>query len=86
MGKSRMPTYEEVVADPSSAAFLELAKSLIDNGEYLRAIEVCRDELPAQSIAACVLWGKALICLGRPADAMEQFDRAIQLGRDNPRT
>ena len=88
MGKSTVERYEDVAADASSTAFLELAKELIETGEPLRAIEVCRTglaQLP-NCIAARVLWGKALICLGRPAEAMEQFDRALELGRENPRT
>jgi len=88
MGKSTVERYEDVAEDPSSTAFLELAKELIENGEHLRAIEVCRSglaQLP-NCIAARVLWGKALICLGRPAEAMEQFDRALDLGRESPRT
>ena len=63
MGKSTVERYEDVAADASSTAFLELAKELIETGEPLRAIEVCRTglaQLP-NCIAARVLWGKALI-------------------------
>src|SRR5260370_943783 len=41
---------------------------------------------PPNSMIGRVLWGRALIHLGRPAEAMEQFDRAIDLGRENPHT
>ncbi len=74
--------------DPSSTDFVELAKTLIDQGNHLPAIDVCRTGLDhhPNSILGRVLWGRALIHLGRPAEAMEQFDRAIDLGRENPHT
>jgi tetratricopeptide (TPR) repeat protein len=31
-----------------------------------------------------VLWGKALINTGKAADAMKQFDLAVNIDRDNP--
>ena len=36
------------------------------------------------SIHGYVLWGKALIGLGRPAEAMEQFDKAVAVDRQDP--
>ncbi len=89
MSKSKVEEYEQIPAqDPSSTDFVELAKSLIDQGNHLPAIDVCRTGLDhhPNSIIGRVLWGRALIHLGRPAEAMEQFDRAIDLGRENPHT
>ena len=89
MSKSKVEEYEQIPArDPSSTDFVELAKTLIDQGNHLPAIDVCRtgiDNHP-NSILGRVLWGRALIHLGRPAEAMEQFDRAIDLGRENAHT
>ncbi len=87
MGKSTVERYEQILAqDPSSAVFVELAKALIDQRNNAGAIEVCRSGLAhhPDSIIGRVLWGRALINLGRPAEAIEQFDRALAVGRDNP--
>jgi len=87
MGKPTVERYEQILAqDPSSTVFVELAKALIDQGNHLRAIDVCLIGLEhhPESIIGRVLWGKALICLGRPAEAMEQFSSAIAAGRENP--
>src|SRR5262249_38240032 len=87
MPKSTVERYEQILAqDPSSAVFVELAKALIEVGDHRRAIEVCQAGTShhRNSIMGRVLWGKALICLGRPAEAMEQFDRALAFDRENP--
>jgi tetratricopeptide (TPR) repeat protein len=87
MAKSLVDKYEQILAqDPASTVFVELAKVLIEKGENPRAIEVCQRGLShhADSVVGRVLWGKALIGLGRPAEAMEQFDAAISLDRENP--
>jgi tetratricopeptide (TPR) repeat protein len=89
MSKSKVEVHEQIAAqDPSSTDFIALAKTLIDQGNHLPAIDVCRTGLEhhPNSILGRVLWGRALIHLGRPAEAMEQFDRAIDLGRENPHT
>ncbi|HYX92021.1 MAG TPA: tetratricopeptide repeat protein, partial [Myxococcaceae bacterium] len=87
MAKSLVDKYEQILAqDPASTAFVELAKALIEKDDHARAIDVCRQGLShhPNSVVARVLWGKALISLGRPAEAMEQFDQAIAINRDNP--
>lgn len=87
MAKSMIEKYEQILADdPGSMAFVELAKALIDRGDHQRAIEVCRSgiEHHPESIVGRVLWGKALISSGRPAEAMEQFEQAIAIEKDNP--
>lgn len=87
MPKSTVERYEQILAqDPSSAVFVELAKALIQVGDYPRAIEVCQSGTShhRNSIMGRVLWGKALISLGRPAEAMEQFDLALAFDRENP--
>lgn len=79
--------YEQILAeDPTSTAFVELAKVLLEQGDAARALAVCEQGIShhARSVVGRVLGGKALIQLGRPAEAMEQFDKAVGVDRDNP--
>src|SRR5262245_47177505 len=87
MPESLVERYEQLLAtDPTSTLFVELARVLVEQGENARAAEVCQQGLVhhPDSIHAYVLWGKALIGLGRPAEAMEQFDRAVAVDRSDP--
>ncbi|WP_224368706.1 tetratricopeptide repeat protein [Hyalangium versicolor] len=87
MAKSIVERYEQLLLqDPTSAVFVELAKVLLEKGEHARAIEVCQQGLShhPQSVIGRVLWGKALLHLGKPAQAMEQFDQAIAVDKENP--
>src|SRR5882762_3989509 len=87
MSKSMVEKYEQVLTqDPASTVFVELAKALIERGDHSRAIEVCQMGLShhPKSIVGRVLWGKALIQLGKPSDAMNQFDLASNIEKDNP--
>ncbi|WP_375743734.1 tetratricopeptide repeat protein [Corallococcus interemptor] len=87
MAKSMVERYEQLLRqDPTSSVFVELAKALLEKGDAQRTIEVCTEGISHHptSIVGRVLWGKALIQLGRPAEAMEQFDQAIAIERDNP--
>jgi tetratricopeptide (TPR) repeat protein len=86
MAKSMVEKYEQILAqDPASTVFVELAKALIEQGEHGKAIDVCQVGLShhGNSVVGRVLWGKALINLGRPAEAMEQFDAAVTIDKDN---
>lgn len=87
MAKSMVERYEQVLAqDPASTVFVELAKALIEKGDHPRAIQVCEQGLQhhPDSVVGRVLWGKALIHQGKPAQAMGQFDAAIEIDRENP--
>jgi tetratricopeptide (TPR) repeat protein len=87
MPESLVERYEQLLAtDPTSTLFVELARVLVEQGENARAAEVCQQGLVhhPDSIHGYVLWGKALIGLGRPAEAMEQFDRAVAVDRQDP--
>ncbi len=87
MAKSMVEKYEQILsADPGSMVFVELAKALIDKGDNGRAIDVVARGLDhhPDSIVGRVLWGKALLNLGKPVDAMEQFDQAVAIEKDNP--
>jgi tetratricopeptide (TPR) repeat protein len=87
MAKPLIGKYEQILEkDPGSTVFIELAKALIERGSASRAAEVCKQgvEHNPDSIVGRVLWGKALISSGHPAEAMDQFDKAIAIERDNP--
>ena len=87
MPESLVERYEQLLAtDPTSTLFVELARVLVEEGENARAAEVCQQGLVhhPDSIHGYVLWGKALIGLGRPAEAMEQFDKAVAVDRQDP--
>lgn len=86
MSNSLVSRYEQVLSeDPSSTVFVELAKALLDRGDADRALLICQQGVrhhPA-SIVGRVLWGKALVHLGHPAEAMQQFDQAISVDKEN---
>ncbi|XXF79818.1 tetratricopeptide repeat protein [Myxococcaceae bacterium GXIMD 01537] len=87
MAKSLVERYEQLLAqDATSSVFVELAKALLEKGNAERAIEVCEQGVKHHptSVMGQVLWGKALLQLGRPAEAMDRFDQALALDRDNP--
>jgi len=87
MAKSLVERYEQLLAqDPASSVFVELAKALIAKGEAARAITVCEQGIShhPNSVTGRVLWGKGLILLGRPAEAMSQFDQAVSIDKENP--
>jgi tetratricopeptide (TPR) repeat protein len=87
MAKSLVERYEQLLAqDPASSVFVELAKALVAKGEAARAITVCEQGIShhPNSVTGRVLWGKALILLGRPAEAMAQFDQAVSIDKENP--
>jgi tetratricopeptide (TPR) repeat protein len=87
MAKSSVERYEQLLAqDPSSSVFVELAKALLAKGDAARAIQVCEQGIThhPQSVAGRVQWGKALLLLGRPAEAMAQFDQATAIDKENP--
>lgn len=87
MSKPMVEKYEQMLAqDPSSTVFVELARAYIDRGDNERAIATCQQGVThhPNSIVGRVLWGKALINSGKAADAMKQFDLAVNIDRDNP--
>jgi tetratricopeptide (TPR) repeat protein len=87
MAKSVLEKYQQILeSDPGSLAFIELAKALIEHGDTAQAADICRRgiEFHPDSVLGRVLWGKALIAGGRPADAMEQFEQAIAIDFENP--
>ena len=86
MSKSVVEKYSQILAqDPSSTVFVELAKAFVDKGDHTRAIEVCQQGLShhPKSVVGRVMWGKALINLGKASEAMNQFDLAVNIDRDN---
>jgi tetratricopeptide (TPR) repeat protein len=87
MSKPMVEKYEQMLAqDPASTVFVELARAYLDRGENDRAIATCQQGIVhhPNSVVGRVLWGKALINTGKAADAMKQFDLAVNIDRDNP--
>ncbi len=87
MSKSMVEKYEQMLAqDPASTVFVELARAYLDKGENEKAIEVCKSgcEHHPSSVVGRVLWGKGLIASGKAAEAMKQFDAAVNIDKDNP--
>jgi tetratricopeptide (TPR) repeat protein len=87
MSKSIVEKYEQMLSqDPTSTVFVELARAYLERGDHARAVTVCEQGVGhhPNSIAGRVLWGKALINLGKAAEAMKQFDLAVSIDRENP--
>ncbi len=87
MSKPMVEKYEQMLAqDPTSTVFVELARAYLDRGDNERAIQACQQGVThhPNSVVGRVLWGKALINAGKAADAMKQFDLAVNIDRDNP--
>src|ERR1700741_898880 len=87
MPESLVERYEQLLAtDPTSTLFVELARVLVEQGENARAAEVCQQGLvhPPDSTPGSALWGEGLVGPGRPAEAMEQFDKAVAVDRQDP--
>ena len=87
MSKSMVEKYEQMLSqDPTSTVFVELARAYLDKGENEKAIEVCKQGCShhPSSVAGRVLWGKGLINSGKAAEAMQQFDAAVNIDKENP--
>lgn len=85
--KSVVDKYRQILeSDPGSLVFIELAKALLERGDTDEAADICRRglEFHPDSVLGRVIWGKALIAAGRPAEAMDQFDQAIAIDVENP--
>ncbi len=87
MSKSMVEKYEQMLAeDPTSTVFVELARAYLERGDHAAAIELCQTGCTHHpgSVVGRVLWGKALINAGKAAEAMQQFDAAVNIDRENP--
>ncbi|MEW5740183.1 MAG: tetratricopeptide repeat protein [Myxococcota bacterium] len=87
MSKSIVEKYEQMLSqDPASTVFVELARAYLERGDNDRAMTVCEQGINhhPNSVVGRVLWGKALINKGKAADAMKQFDLAVNIDRENP--
>lgn len=87
MAKSLVEKFEQILAaDPASMVFVELAKSLLDQGDVDRAAGVCREGVNhhPNSILGRVLLGRALIESAQPEEGQLEFDRALAIDPENP--
>ncbi len=87
MAPSLVEKYERILAaDPRSRVFVELARALLERGDHLRAVEVCRRGLEhhPSSILARVTWGRALLEAGELPAALDQLEIAIGIDPANP--
>lgn len=87
MAKSLVEKFEQILAaDPTSMVFVELAKSLLDQGDLDRAAKVCREGVDhhPDSILGRVLLGRTLLNQSQPEGAALEFERALAIDPDNP--
>lgn len=87
MAPSIIEKYQQILAaDPRSRIFVELARALLERGEFRQAMEVCRAGLEhhPQSILGRVTWGRALLAAGDATGAGDQFDVAIGIDPGTP--
>ncbi len=87
MAKSLVEKFQQILsADPASMVFVELAKSLLEQGETPRAVEICRAGLEhhPESILGRVLLGRALLISGKPDEASLELERAVAVDPENP--
>lgn len=87
MSKSITEKYEQMLTqDPASTVFVELARAYLERGDNDRAVTICEQGVThhPNSVVGRVLWGKALINKGKAAEAMKQFDLAVNIDRENP--
>ena len=77
---------QQLGADPTSPSFVDLARAYLHDGQNDKAVAICQQGLThhPRSVIGRVLWGKALIAMGRAAEAMGQFDLAVAVDRENP--
>jgi tetratricopeptide (TPR) repeat protein len=87
MSKSMVEKYEQMLAeDPTSTVFVELARAYLERGDSAQAIGICERGIShhPSSVVGHVLWGQALINVGKAAEAMRQFDQATGIDKENP--
>ena len=80
MAGSRLEEYQRrLEADPASAAFVDLARELLLEGQPARAAEVCLAGVAHHPdlVEGRILCGKALLRLGRATEARAQFEAAL---------
>ena len=77
---SLIEKYQRILqADPRSRIFVELARQLLEARSPERAAEVCERGLVHHptSVQGRVIWGKALLALGRPDEAISRLEQMI---------
>ncbi len=74
-----------VESDPASIAFAQLAEEHRREGDYEQAIQVCRTGLAQYPgyLSARVTLGRALLELGRVAEARDELGRVLAIAPDH---
>ena len=86
MDSIKLLVLEELLRkDPESRVFLRLAEELRKEGQYERAIEVCKAGLPKHQgyVPAMVSLGRSCQAIGRNDEAEAVFDEVLALAPDN---
>jgi tetratricopeptide (TPR) repeat protein len=62
-----------------------LAKKFLDQGEFARAVETCKEHLKEEpgSISARVIYASALLRAGQKSSAVEQFHQVLAIDQTN---
>jgi len=79
-------TLEEIVAkNPSTALYLPVAERMLARGHISDAISLCeeRRSRPGKGVGDHIVLGRCYLADGRLAQAREEFERALQLDREN---
>jgi len=79
-------TLEEIVAkNPSTALYLPVAERMLARGHISDAIRLCeeRRSRPGKGVGDHIVLGRCYLADGRLAQAREEFERALQLDREN---
>src|SRR5512146_2362399 len=87
MAPSIVEQYERILrADPTSRVFVELARALLERGDAARAATLCERGIVhhPDSVLGRVVWGKALLALGRTDEGTRRFEEAVATDPSNP--
>ena len=87
MAASLVDQYRRILAaDPRSRIFVDLARSLLADGDAAGAAEACRRGLEhhPDSVQGRVLLGRALLAMGDVAAALAEFEAAAAIEPGNP--
>jgi len=79
-------TLEEIVEkDPSTALYLPVAERMLARGQIAEAIRLCeeRRSRPGKGVGDHIVTGRCYLADGRLDEAREEFQKALELDREN---